>query len=269
MSNIYIITGGSGGIGLECAKRFKDGIVIISGINEEELKSTCEDLNKLGINAKYHIADVSNREKVKDLMDYAKGLGKVKTIVHAAGVSGAISNVIKTLEIDLLGTYNIIEESFEVLEEGSAVILIASMMGHTVKADEKQDELLRNPQKEGNLEKIAELVSNDADEAYNYSKYGVQLLTKYNATRFGGKHARILSISPGVILTPMAKKAMEDHPEQMQYMQSITPLGRNGEPENIADLVEFLASDKASFITGEDILIDGGLTLNIKKEVQK
>ena len=70
-------------------------------------------------------------------------------------------------------------------------------------------------------------------------------------------------------MTPMSKKAMEDHPEQMEYMKSITPAGRNGEPEDIANLMYFLVSDKASFITGTDILIDGGLTINLQKQEQK
>lgn len=133
----------------------------------------------------------------------------------------------------------------------------------------EHDDLLRNPEKAGSLEKIAEILDGDSDEAYNYSKHGVQLLAKANATRFGKKGARILSVSPGIIMTPMSKKAAEEYPEKMKYMESITPLGRNGETEDIAEMIYLLAGDKASFITGTDILIDGGLTLNLQKQQQK
>lgn len=269
MSQVHVITGGSGGIGLECAKLFTEGTVIIAGISDDQLKSASEILKNEGIDIKTKYTDVSDRSKVKELIDYAKELGELKTLIHAAGVSGSIDDVKKTLEIDLLGTHNVIEETYEAVEEGTAVILIASMMGHMVAPNQEIDELLRSPDKDGALDKLVEVLKGDADEAYNYSKRGVQLLAKINATRFGKKGGRIVSVSPGIIMTPMSKKAMEDHPERMEYMKSITPARRNGEPQDIADLIYFLGSDKASFITGTDILIDGGLTLNLQKQDQK
>ena len=269
MKNIHVITGGSSGIGLECAKLFKDGIVLLSGRSEDKLKASCGMLEELGIEAKYKASDVSDQEKVKALMSYAKELGNLKTVVHSAGVSGTGGDAMKTLKIDLLGSYNIIEETYNSIGENTALILISSMMGHVVPANEDYDEALRNPEREGSLEKLVSILDGDSDKAYNFAKHGVQLLAKTNASRFGKMGARIISVSPGIIMTPMSKKAAEEHPEQMQYMQSITAVGRNGEPEDIAEAVYFLASDKASFITGTDILIDGGLTLNLKKEEQK
>lgn len=269
MRNVHIITGGSSGIGLECAKLFKDGIVLISGRSEDKLKKSCEMLESLGIKVKYKASDVSDGQKVKELLSYAKELGNLKTVVHAAGVSGSGGDVMNTLKIDLLGTHNIIEETYNLIGKNTSVILISSMMGHMVPPDEDYDEALRNPEREDSLKKIETILDGDADKAYNFAKYGVQLLAKTNATRFGKLGARIVSVSPGIIMTPMSKKAAEEHPEQMQYMESITPVGRNGEPEDISELVHFLASDKASFITGTDILIDGGLTLNLQKQEQK
>lgn len=269
MKKVHVITGGSSGIGLECAKLFKDGIVIITGRTEEKLKTACKELKSLGIDAKYYSSDVSDRDKVKELINYAKQFGNLKTVVHSAGVSGSIGNVMKTLEIDLLGTYNIIEETYNCMNKNTVVILISSVMGHMVPPNKEHDKLLTNPEQKGSLEKITQILEGDSDKAYNYAKHGVQLLAKANATRFGKKGGRILSVSPGIIMTPMAKKASEDHPEQMEYMKSITPVGKNGDPEDIAEPVYFLASDKASFITGTDILIDGGLALNLQKQDQK
>lgn len=269
MSQVHVITGGSGGIGLECAKMYKQGTVIIAGIHDEQLKEAAEILKSEGIDVKTKNTDVSDINKVKELIDYAKEFGTLKTMIHAAGVSGTIGDVKKTLEIDLLGTYNVIEETYKAVEQDTAVVLIASMMGHMVSPKSEDIELLRNPDKDGALDKLVKVLNGDADEAYNYSKHGVQLLARTNATRFGKKGGRILSISPGIIMTPMSKKAAEEYPERMEYMKSITPAGRNGEPEDIANLIYFLGSNKASFISGTDILIDGGLTLNLQKQEQK
>ncbi|MDX1782737.1 MAG: SDR family oxidoreductase [Aequorivita vladivostokensis] len=93
----------------------------------------------------------------------------------------------------------------------------------------------------------------------------MQLLTHKNADKWGEKGARIVSVSPGVIEPPMALKAAEEHPERMEMIKQATPLKRNGQPEDIADVVQFLASDAARFITSTDILVDGGVVHNIKK----
>lgn len=269
MGKVHVITGGSSGIGLECAKLFKQGTVVIAGRGEEKLKNAAEELKNNGVDVKYQSTDVTDKVALKKLFDYASEFGELATVVHAAGVSGTIGDVMKTLQIDLVGTHNVIEESISHVKKGTSVILIASMMGHMVPPNEEHDHVLINPEDSELLNKVALFLEEDADKAYNYAKRGVQLLAKTNATRFGEKGGRILSVSPGIIMTDMAKKAAEEHPEQMKYMESITPVKRNGEPEDIAELVYFLANDNASFITGTDILIDGGLTLNLQKQEQK
>jgi NAD(P)-dependent dehydrogenase (short-subunit alcohol dehydrogenase family) len=100
---------------------------------------------------------------------------------------------------------------------------------------------------------------------YNFVKRGVQLLTIKNANKWGEKGARIVSVSPGVIETPMALKAAQEHPERMEKIKQATPLKRNGQPEDVADVIYFLTSDAARFITSTDILVDGGVVHNIKK----
>ena len=266
MSKVHIITGGASGIGLECAKLFKDEIVVIADLSEDKLKETCESLNKEGIDAKCHPVDVSDRSAVKKLIEYAKGFGEIKTLVHAAGVSGDMGDAKKVLDINLVGTHNLIEETYENLGKNTVAILIASMMGHVVTTNNEQNEIISNLGEDDAIDKIMKIIDGDADQAYNYSKFGVQLLAKTNAAKFGEKGARILSLSPGVIMTPMSKMAAEEHPEKMKYMDSITPVGRAGEPEEVADVVHFLASDKASFMTGTDILVDGGLVVNLEKQ---
>jgi len=263
MKKVHIITGGSSGIGLECAKRFTDGIVVITGRNEEKLKIAKEELLKAGIEVEYKTSDVSNRDNIKELFDYAKSLGKVKTILNSAGVSGGSADAKLTFDIDLLGTENLILETANVMEEDTVLILISSMVGYLVPSNPEYDHYLENPSEEGAIDALVAVVQNKADLAYNFSKKGVHMLVKKFAPEFGKKGARIVSVSPGIIMTPMAEQAAADHPEQMNYMKMMTPMGRNGSPDDIANAVLFLADDKASFITGTDLLVDGGLTIKL------
>ena len=142
-------------------------------------------------------------------------------------------------------------------------------MGHTVPPNPDYDDALRNPQHQNSLETVASFVNGDSDMMYNFAKRGVHLLCQDNAFRFGQNGARIVSISPGLIMTPMGIKAAEEHPERMQKMKEMTPLGRNGTPEDIAHVVKFILSDGAGFITGSDILVDGGIVTQLLNPINK
>ena len=263
MEKVHIITGGSSGIGLECAKQFKDGVVIISSRSEDKLKNAQAQLKEEGIEVVYKSSDLTDENSLKELFDYANSLGKIKTIINSAGVSGSGGDAKFTFEIDLIGTQNLIKESLKNADKNTAVILIGSMMGTVVPDNKEYNKYLEDPSAEGAIDALIKVVDNNADTAYNFSKKGVQLLAKKYAPEFGEKGARIVSVSPGIIMTPMAEKAAADHPEQMNYMKSMTPAGRNGTPEDIAYTVAFLADDRASFITGTDILVDGGLAIKL------
>lgn len=263
MKNVHIITGGSSGIGLECAKQFKDGLVVISSRSIDKLKNAEADLKKEGIDVVYKTSDLTDRDSLKELFDYAKSLGKIKTVINSAGVSGTGGDAKFTFEVDLIGTEYLILETLNVIEENTVLILIGSMMGRMVPDNKEYNKYLENPSDEGSIDALIKTVENNADTAYNFSKKGVQLLASKYAGEFGKKGGRIVSVSPGIIMTPMAAKAAEEHTDQMNYMESMTPAGRNGRPEDIAYTVAFLADDRASFITGTDILVDGGLTINL------
>lgn len=263
MKKVHVITGGSSGIGLECAKKFKGDRVLITGRNEERLINAKAELEKEGIEVDYKTSDISKKDSIKELFDYAKSLGKIKTIINSAGVSGIGVDAKLTFDIDLLGTENLILETLEIVEEGTVLILISSMIGHIVPENPDYDKFLEEPSKEGAIDALIGIAKDNSDLAYNFSKRGVHLLVKRFVSEFGKKGGRILSVSPGIIMTPMGEKAAEAHPEQMNYMKSMTPAGRNGKPEDIADTIAFLADDKAAFITGTDILVDGGLLINL------
>lgn len=262
MKNVYVITGGSSGIGLECAKRFTDGVVLITGRNEDKLKDAEKELKEAGIEVVYKTSDISDRDSIKELFKYGKSLGKIKTVVNSAGVSGVGVDAKLTFNIDLLGSQSLIEETLEFVEKDTTLILIASMMGHVV-PDGEYNKYLEDPSAEGAIDALIAMTNNQSDLAYNFSKKGVHLLVKRYAPDFGKKGGRIVSISPGIIMTPMAEAAAAAHPERMNYMKAMTPMGRNGTPEDIAEAVCFLADDRASFITGTDLIVDGGLTVKL------
>lgn len=149
------------------------------------------------------------------------------------------------------------------MSENSVVILIASMMGKTVPDNPIYDNLLLEPSKDDNLEKLVEIVEGKSNIAYNFAKKGVGVLVGANVDRFGSKKIRLLAVSPGIIKTKMSELAEKEHLEQMKFLKSKTPIGRLGTIEDIGNVVEFLSSDKASFITGSNIYVDGGLGLNL------
>lgn len=261
MQKIHVITGGSGGIGLETAKRFTDGIVLISDINQQGLAEGKKELEARGIKTETAVCDISNREQIKDLLEKAAGLGEITNVIHTAGISPSAQNIKLIMEVDLIGTQYLLEELTPYLNENLVVICIASMVGYSI-TDNSYNNLLINCLDDGALEKIVDLAQGDPSIAYNIAKRGVHLLCEEWAPAYGAKGARVLSISPGIITTPMALEASKDFPEIMEQMSAMTPLKRHGKPEEIANLVKFLSSPEASFITGTDILIDGGLIKN-------
>lgn len=262
---IVVITGGAGGIGQACAKTFKDDHLIITDYAQKDVDKIVDQLSSEGYQASGIACDITDKNDVKKLVDFTSKTGNLKAIIHTAGVSGTIKNAKKVFNINLIGSDIILDGFFSIAEEGSAMILFSSMMGHTIPASDVYDHALENPQEENSLATVVKAVEDNADVMYDYTKRGVRLLMLKNVDKWGEKGARILTVSPGVIETKMGLKAAEEHPEKMEKIKNATPLKRNGKPEDISNVVQFLASDKASFLTGTDILIDGGVLNNIKK----
>ena len=267
-SQKIVITGGAGGIGMACAKTFKNEELIITDYSQEKVDTAVQTLTKEGYKATGIACDITNKKDVNNLIRFVANSGSLKALIHTAGVSGTVQDLKKVYTIDLVGTEILIDAFYDLAIENSVAVLFSSMMAYTVPADEKYDTALENPQAPGSFETVSQFVDGSSDIMYNFAKRGVQLLSIKNADKWGSKGARIVTVSPGVIETEMALKAAEEHPERMQAIKEATPLKRNGTPEDVADVVRFLASDGARFIAGSDILIDGGVIHNIKKMEQ-
>ena len=262
---LIVITGGAGGIGQACARSFKNQPIIITDYSQDIVDKSVETLKKEGLDVSGIACDITNKSDIEKLIKFIADNGKLGAFIHTAGVSGTVKDLKKVYDIDLIGTDLLLDAFYDLAVKDSVAILLSSMMGHTIPAYDKYDEALANPQAPGSFETVSQFVDESSDIMYNFVKRGVHLLTHKNVNRWGEKGARIVSVSPGVIETPMGLKAAAEHPERMEAIKQATPLKRNGKPEDIADVVYFLSSDAARFITGTDILVDGGVIQNIKK----
>lgn len=250
---------------MACARAFKGEELIITDYSQEVVDRAVATLKQEGYSAVGISCDITNKEDVSRLKDFVAQQGTLKALIHTAGVSGTVKDLKKVYTIDLVGTEILIEAFYDLATEGSVAVLFSSMMASVVPPSEKYDSALANPQAQGSFETVSKFVDGSSDTMYNYAKRGVQLLSVKHADAWGAKGARIVTISPGVIETPMGLKAAEEHPERMRMIKDATPLKRNGTPEDVADVVRFLASDAARFITATDILVDGGVIHKIKK----
>lgn len=264
-NNVVLVTGAAGGIGLSCVRALKDYNLVVTDYNLEVVSETVVELKADGYNAVGIDCDITNKESMDRLVDFTIAQGEIKGIIHAAGVSGTVGNPKLVFDINLVATYNLVEAFKPHLKKGSAIVLLSSMMGHTIPANEAYDGALRLPHGSGAYETIEKFIDNNSDTMYNFTKRGVLLISKDFAMELGRQGARITTISPGVIMTPMGEKALEEHPEIMQQTLDMTPLYRYGLPEDIAQAARFLISDAADFITGTDIAVDGGVLTQMLK----
>lgn len=260
-----VITGGAGGIGSACAKTFKDEQLIITDYSQDAVDKSVSNLKNEGFDAIGIVCDITDKEDIEKLKQFVSDNGYFKALIHTAGVSGTVQDLNKIYNIDLVATEMLIDAFYDLATYNSVAVILSSMMAHTIAPNDQYDEALQNPQNPESFETINLFVKGSSDIMYNFVKRGVQLLTQKNVSKWGEKGARILSVSPGVIETDMAIKAAEEHPEQMEMIKNITPLKRNGKPEDVADVINFLVNDKARFITGSDILVDGGAIQKIKE----
>jgi NAD(P)-dependent dehydrogenase (short-subunit alcohol dehydrogenase family) len=203
--------------------------------------------------------DVSDREAVARLATRVHELGPLGALVHAAGISPTMAPPRRIFEVDLVGTQLVLDAFTPLVATGTTAVCFASSAAHQVALLGPQadlEALVEAPMTEGFLDEV-ERRFNDSGLAYGWAKRGVVRAAARAAITWGAHGGRVVSLSPGMIDTGMGRQELEAQP-MMQVMFDATPLQRLGRPEEIAAVVAFLISDAAPFLTGTDLLVDGG-----------
>jgi len=253
---------GVGGMGLSIARRVGAGrTIVLADVNVAGLQSAADALGNDGHRVLTREVDVTSRASVAAVAEMADAAGRVTAVVHTAGLSPEQASAEAVLAVDLLGVALMIDEFGRVIEPGGAAVVIASMAGHLQPALDPAvaqqlataptDELL-------GLEACSKIT--DSRIAYPFAKRANQIRVAAAAVSWGERGARINSISPGVISTAMGRLELSSESGAiMRAMVDNCGLRRLGTPEDIAAATEFLLGPSASFITGTDLLVDGGV----------
>lgn len=265
-NEVYVITGGSGGMGKAAAELVgKKGTVLLADISEERLVQTKEELAGKGVtDVHYQTVDITSKEDVARLAEKAAELGTLKGLVHTAGLSPTMADSKRIMEVNLVGTGLILDAFLPLAAEGTAAVMVSSMSAYMVPRQGPFMEVLVRPLAENAVDTMEQFTQGNPGAAYSLSKLGVILIVEDQAWAWGEKGARLNSLSPGTINTPMGRQEASQQ-AQMKVMLDHTPLRREGEPSEIASALDFLLSDAASYISGIDLRVDGGTIANMPR----
>jgi NAD(P)-dependent dehydrogenase (short-subunit alcohol dehydrogenase family) len=251
---------GTGGMGLAVARRLASGRRLLLADNSEaSLETALTALRGEGHNADGHAVDVSDRASVDKLASAAASAGRVDAVIHTAGVSPVTATARQIYRVDLLGTAHVIDAFLAVAAPGTSLVCVASMAGHFASLPADLERHLATAPAGQLLEHEGIDLDADPGTAYVVAKRGNQLRVQAAARAWGRLGARLNTISPGVISTPMGQAELQGPMgEFIQSMIDESGARRAGTPDDIAAVTAFLTGPDASFITGNDILVDGG-----------
>ena len=264
MRTVTVITGGAGGIGKATAKILgKDHYVILGDVSRDRLDAAIAELQKMKVACDSVLCDVTDRNSADELAARAREKGKVVSLVHAAGISPLMGDAASVLNVNALGTVHVNEAFLDIAREGFVCINVASMAGYFLPklVIPKRSYALSKNREEKFIKRLRTACSivprkHRSSMAYLLSKNFVIWYSKSAAHRFGEKGARILSVSPGSIDTQMGQLEIRSGSVKILELATIKRLGT---PEEVAEVIAFSASEKAGYLTGVDILCDGGV----------
>ena len=253
MEKEVMLLTGAGQIGMAIARRMGYGMKIVVGNKRmENAQAVADTMNRAGFDVLPVEMDLSSRASILGLINTAQQYGEIAMLVNAAGVSPSQASVETILKVDLYGTAVLLEEVGKVIRQGGTGVTIASQSGHRLPA--LGAELL-------NLEVLQPSHIRDTLHAYQLAKRCNVKRVMSEAVRWGERGARLNSISPGIIVTPLALDEFNGvRGEFYKKMFAQCPAHRPGTADEVANVAELLMSNRGAFITGSDFLVDGGAT---------
>src|SRR6476469_9382438 len=260
-----IVVIGAGSIGQAIARRVGTGKhILLADLRQENADVAAKVLSEAGFDISTAVVDVSSRQSVTSLVDTATAIGNVHGLIHAAGVSPSQASPETILKVDLYGTALVLELFGNVIAEGGSGVVIASQSGHRLEplSVEQNKALATTPTEELlSLDFLQSDKVNDSLHAYQLSKRGNSLRVMAEAVRWGKRDARINTISPGIIITPLAKDELSGpRGDGYRRMINLSAVGRAGTPDEVGNVGALLMGQDGAFITGSDFLMDGGVT---------
>lgn len=264
--DVIVITG-TGGMGVATAHRVGAGHhLVIADYNQATLDAAVNALRSVGHEVTGVPTDVSDPVAMEALAETAAGIGPLRAIVHTAGLSQVHASPEQILAVDAIGTAIALDVFLSHATRGTVMVCVASMAGNMIALDADVEHALATTP----TASLADLPSLDPStmdgaNAYNVAKRSNQLRVEAAAVAWGARGARVVSVSPGVILTPMVDEELAGPAGPIiEQMVLASPSGRFGSPDDIAAVIEFLISPAASFITGTDVRIDGGFIASVR-----
>ncbi|GHD33945.1 short-chain dehydrogenase/reductas [Nocardiopsis kunsanensis] len=256
---------GAGGMGRAIAQRIGgEARLLLADHSPEVLAACAEQLRGEGHEVTTRPVDVASRTSVAELAGAAAELGEVRRMAHTAGLSPVQASAERILAVDLLGVALVLEEFGRVMAPGGSGVVISSMAGHRVPPlpEEEASALATAPAEDLlSLPLITGRAAAGPGAAYSVAKHANHLRVQAASTAWGERGARVNSISPGVVSTPMGRGELDsEHGASMRAVVGASNAGRLGTPTDIAAAAEYLLGPASSFVSGTDLLVDGGVT---------
>ena len=260
-----IVIAGAGQIGMAIARRMAYGNrVFVADWKMENAETIAKTMIEAGFDVVPIKVDISDRTSVLHLIETALKEGEISMFINSAGVSPSQASIEQILKVDLYGTALLLDEFGKIIKEGGTAVTISSQSGHRMPAlTPEEDKLLATTPTEDllNLNILKPENISDTLHAYQMAKRCNVKRVMAEAVKWSNRRARVNSISPGIIITPLALDEINGpRGDFYKNMFAKSPAGRPGIADEVANVAELLLSEKGSFITGADFLVDGGAT---------
>jgi NAD(P)-dependent dehydrogenase (short-subunit alcohol dehydrogenase family) len=270
---VSVITGGAGGMGLATAKVVgRDHTLVLCDVRKDRLTAAAATLEELGMSPTVVTCDVTDRGAVAGLLATATDLGTVASVIHTAGVSPSMGPADYVMRTNAVGTVNVNEEFHAIAGEGAVIVNVASMAAHMLPAEMIPTEQFPLALEDADafwdaMMTSCNIIPEDARSGFAYalSKSFVRWYSQSQAERFNARGMRIVSVSPGSIDTEMGRLEEQAGAGAMVANAAVP---RWGKAEEMAELLAFCASDKAGYLTGTDILNDGGVIASMTERAR-